>query len=212
MNRERNKLDGGITLIDLFVILIKRKWIFFSVVVASVLGGLLLARVGGGEIPKYHYRTAIEIGDMMVDCSVVPNDTVSNLKAKIEHVYLPSVGPVLKDAISLSVSSPNKSNLLILDSTGEMGMLEKISSFHSSLLSVIRQAEKHHIEKLNAEAVSYTRIIGDTIVSKADRKFRSISFFLVVGAVLGLMLGVICVFLVELFVNVRNEIRVKLKE
>lgn len=160
--------DDTIDLVDILVILIKRKRIIFWSVFCSLAAGVFFLL---SKPPLYSYVTAIEIGSQMTeDGTPVFFESAQTLKSKLESAYIPQVLQAFARAypednnikkLKISVNVPKQSELIIISAKGsedqskllldiEHRILDLITKDHGRILSVIRSSIVK--EKAEAEA------------------------------------------------------------
>jgi len=129
--------EDEISLVDLWLVLVKRKSLILKVFIVFVLLAVALAFI---KKDKYEFTTTIEIGQI----STVNNEghesyslveSITSVKAKLENSYLPSAqakyyseNPEAKK-FKTSISAPKDAQMLILTSKGS----ETTSSYHKAL-------------------------------------------------------------------------------
>ena len=144
--------EDEISLIDLFLVLVKQKKIIFVVTLLCVLGGIIFALIK----PKlYTYSTTIEIGATVSedgDGSVRLIDQPDNVVAKIKESYIPQVQhEYLKNHPNASppkidVRIPKGSELVILESKAKFDDAKTQLELHESVLD---RLINNHKKRLN---------------------------------------------------------------
>ena len=80
--------EDEISLVDLWLVIVRHKKVFWSMFGVVVLAGLVLALL----IPKkYAITTAIDIGQTVVDGKIVPLESPETVKAKLENALIPNL-------------------------------------------------------------------------------------------------------------------------
>lgn len=204
--QSREYADDEISLVDLFLVLNRRKWLVvtaFLLGIAIAFGYSLMQK----DAVQYSYTTPLEIGTMLVSGEVIEADSVENLQAKIEQAYIPQLESQLNEKVSISISSPRGSNLIILQSTASAAQLDKYAELHRKLLKLIQDDALVRMDDLGATRNSKTRMISPTQQSKVTKKSQSVSLMTTLGAVLGLFLGIFAAFFAEFVANIRKELQ-----
>lgn len=112
--------DDEISLIDLWIILIRRKWVIAGVLLLCVLLGLAWVLL---KPPTYQYGTTIQIGQVFAGDDLQPIEAVGSVLAKIQETYIPLArGRLLSgDALGgfkLDAKSPAGSELIVISGEG----------------------------------------------------------------------------------------------
>ncbi|EAR21710.1 Wzz/FepE/Etk N-terminal domain-containing protein [Nitrococcus mobilis] len=133
--------DDEISLIDLWIILVRRKWTIAGVLLLCVLLGLAWVLV---KPPRYQYETAIQIGEVLSGDALQPIEPVGAVLAKIQETYIPLARARLLAAdaqggFKLKARSPEGSALLIVVS-GE-GVPAQRSTYLKLLHDVLQQIQ-----------------------------------------------------------------------
>lgn len=112
--------DDEISLIDLWIILLRRKWVVAGALLLCVLLGLgwVLAKP-----PGFEYETTIQIGEVFSNGTLQPIEPVTSVLAKIQETYIPLArtrllrGDAL-GAFKLAARSPQGSTLIVVSGEG----------------------------------------------------------------------------------------------
>lgn len=139
-----------ISLVDILLILKRRKKIFLSIFVGCTLLGIVLASV----LPaKYSFRSTFEIGYTLIDTGkevrFSPVDTPDGVLAKIQESYLPLAESALlqefgkaSEIPEVSVDVPLHSQLVVLKSKGTVRDLNRIARLHKLALGPLIEDHK----------------------------------------------------------------------
>lgn len=112
--------DDEISLIDLWIILIHRKWVIAGVLLLCVLLGLAWVLL---KPSTYQYGTTIQIGQVFAGDDLQPIEAVGSVLAKIQETYIPLArgrllsGDVL-GGFKLEAKSPAGSELIVISGEG----------------------------------------------------------------------------------------------
>ncbi|MCO6441276.1 MAG: hypothetical protein J5I81_09350 [Nitrococcus mobilis] len=112
--------DDEISLIDLWIILVRRKWVVAGVLLLCVLLGLGWVLV---KPPGYQYETTIQIGEVFSGDTLQPIEPVTSVLAKIQETYIPLArtqhlsGGTL-GGFKLEARSPQGSALIVVSGEG----------------------------------------------------------------------------------------------
>ncbi len=136
LSEYRNPPENEISLIDLWLLIVKRKrlfWIIFFLVVAA---GLVFALMR----PTTHEITSvIEIGHILRNDELTPLESPDSTMAKLKNAYLPNVLKDYEISIPLTrFSIPNESNLVIMSTKTEATTMDQVKNIHSELTRLIR--------------------------------------------------------------------------
>jgi len=156
--------EDEISLIDLWLVLVKRKRIIIAVLGACVLAGLFVALL----MPKeYRFNTSIEIGSRVIQNNVQPIESPETVLAKIQESYVPLVQHnYLKQqaederVYEVTARVPKGSQLIVLESRGaeeygdrykelQQQVVDEVKKDHQRILGIIRK----ELEIVRNEAV-----------------------------------------------------------
>ncbi len=132
----RNPPENEISLIDLWLLIVKRKrlfWIIFFLVFAAALVFPLMR-------PATHEITSvIEIGHILRNDGLTPLESPDTTMAKLKNAYLPNVLKDNETSIPLTrFSIPKESNLVIMSTKTEATSMEQVKKIHSELTRLLR--------------------------------------------------------------------------
>jgi capsular polysaccharide biosynthesis protein len=145
--------EDEISLIDLWLVLVRRKKLLIATFLAIVVMGLVAAFV----MPKkYSYSTSIEIGSRVIEDRVQPIESPQTLLAKISESYIPFVQLQYRNENSgdniykISARVPKDSQIIVLESKGseedenvykdlQQRVINQVQSDHKRILEVIRK-------------------------------------------------------------------------
>jgi capsular polysaccharide biosynthesis protein len=158
-------VEDEISLIDLWLVLVKRKKLLLAVFAACTLLGLITAFV----LPKqYNYTTSIEIGSRIVRDDIRPIEEPQTLLAKVQESYIPLVQheyltnhPEDDNVYKLSARIPKGSEIVVLQSKGaeehatafitlQQGVVDKVKKDHQRIVDVLRKEAE--IERNKAQS------------------------------------------------------------
>ena len=146
--------EDEISLIDLAMVLVKRKklisLIFTGFIVLGIAAALLIPK-------KYTYSTSIEIGSQIINEAIKPFESPETLLAKIQHVFIPhelneqrQTNPEDVKKYKITASIPKNSVIIVLEVKGNedeadllTGILQNISQQaifdHSRIYNSVRK-------------------------------------------------------------------------
>ena len=161
-------VEDEISLVDLWLVLVKRKLVLLGVVVACILAGLLYVVVVS---PSYQYSTSIEIGTRLNGTESSIMESPETVLAKIKESYIPMARqeyfmahPELKSVIKIDARVPKGSEIVVLSSKG----FEDDGDIHKALQqSVVDRLKKDHgriVDVLRKE----TEILQHKAVAKLE--------------------------------------------
>lgn len=165
--------DDEISLIDLWIILVRRRW-----VVAGVLLLCLVLALGWALLkpPTYQYESTIQVGQVFTAGGLRPIESVNSVLARIQEVYIPLArGRLLTaDALGgfkLDASSPEGSELVVI--SGE-GVASQQSTYLRLLQDVIEQLRADLLPRFQAarEAIERERGNAETRLEQLKAEAR----------------------------------------
>jgi len=128
-----------ISLVDLFLVLARRKYWIFAVLVPCLAVGTAYAVL---TTPVYRYTTGIEIGSRVVDDDVVPIEAPAAAATKIEEIYIPFARQELLErggqSIGISVSVPGDGQVVVLSSEGPAAAAEAHAHLHEAVFGALQ--------------------------------------------------------------------------
>ena len=169
-----------ISLLDLWLVLVRRRFILVATALACVLAGLLFAFL---KPPSYAFTTTIQLGRIVelrglgeTVASVTPNESLKppeTVVAKLNTGYIPKILSAYVDeaddrtAPKIEASSPNQSQLVLIKSKAP----EKESELHVNLhKKVMAPLLADH-----ANLISNFRRSIELRVTQATRRYESLS-------------------------------------
>ena len=137
--------DNEISLVDLAMILVRRKRII--VVITTFV--ILLSVITAFLMPKsYTFATSIEIGSQIIDGTIKPFESPETLLAKMQHVFIPQTlneqrqtNPENKERYKVKASIPKSSVIIILKIKGTE---DKADLLKNLLQSISQKATLDH--------------------------------------------------------------------
>lgn len=178
-----NYYEDEISLIDLWLVLVRRRAVLMVVVIASLAAGLLYAF---STQRMYQYSTSIEIGTRVNDSALAMIESPQALLAKIEETYIPLVRQNLfaaetgqKSVPALKARIPKGGEIIVINSQGteekmathvslQQAVMEQVSKDHSRMINVIRK----ELETLRQQALTKLAEIKDNATLIAAREKR----------------------------------------
>jgi capsular polysaccharide biosynthesis protein len=144
------RVDDEIDLIDLFMVLWKRKLIVVIIFILFILAGFIYVFT---SFAKYEYITSFEVGSVIRTHGeeVEKLDVESPLitRAKIDDIYIPRM--IVEryqengDKLSVKSSLQKDSNIILLSSVGTEGQQEDYQVLHSSVVAPIIESHQKTI-------------------------------------------------------------------
>ena len=142
-NYQRQHADDEIDLVDLFLILLKRKWLIGLTTALCILlgGGYLLYKT-----ENYQYVTTLQIGTLLEGVGEQAKksliETPEIVKVKLDSVYIPQAVKKLMDAhdgrrIKAESNVQKDSNILLIKSNGAFEDESIIRSFHTQVVDPV---------------------------------------------------------------------------
>lgn len=137
--------DDEINLVDLWLVLVRRRVVFATVAILCVVAGLLYALV----VPRdYQFSTSIEIGSRLDGSDVSLVEPPETLLAKVNESYIPLARqryllahPDIEDVPKIDARIPKGSQIIVLNSKGP----ESESAIHETLQqAVVDMVKKDH--------------------------------------------------------------------
>jgi len=139
--------DDEISLLDIWLVLVKRRSLFLSLVLLALLIGVSAALT----LPiKYNYSTTLEIGGFSYDGQgrLVLVESPSSVLAKLKQSYIPFVtqaylqeNPEFEGGAVINAKLEKNSNIILIDISG----IEKYRNIYVQLLnSIVDQIKQDH--------------------------------------------------------------------
>jgi len=139
--------DDEISLLDLWLVLVKRRSLFLALVLLA----LLIGGAAALTLPaKYNYSTTLEIGGLSYDSEgrQVPVEQPSSVLAKLKQSYIPFVthaylreNPEFEGVPVINAKLEKNSNIIFIDVSGT----EKYRNIYVQLLnSIVDQVKQDH--------------------------------------------------------------------
>jgi hypothetical protein len=175
------RMDDEIELVDLWLVLMRRKTVLFAVCAGVLALGALIAF---SSPKKYRYSTTIEIGTIVEDGRTRPIESTETVQAKLVNSYIPltlreyaEAHPDEPLAYNINADVPKRSLLLVVESTGpaESGaaylqlhdtVVDKLVDDHKRTLNVVRA----ELEKELGQARLALEALEDPVTLEAEQK------------------------------------------
>ena len=169
LSEYRNQPENEISLIDLWLLIVKRKrlfWIIFFLVFAA---GLVFALMR----PTTHEITSvIEIGHILRNDELTPLESPDTTVAKLKNAFLPNV---LKDyEISIPhtrFSIPKGSNLVIMSTKTEATSMDQVKKIHSELTRLLRSEHSQLLSSYRIKLGAYIDMAKIKLEELQDTRF-----------------------------------------
>ncbi len=158
----RQIADDEIDLVQLFQILLKRKYLIIGVVIfcLSVGGAYVLLKQD-----SYEYTTTLQIGTSLVEddntFKKLEIEGTSSVKLKLEKVYIPDANRQLSTKhngrlVSVDAKEQKNSNIIMITSKGGADDDQYVDDFHHS---IIMSLIANHSETLAAAKMQYEILV-----------------------------------------------------
>jgi len=165
-------IEDEISLVDLWVVLVRHKTLLFGSLVFCVVVGMLIAFLLNKQ---YTYTTSIELGSRIVNSGIVPIEEPQTLLAKIQESFIPMVlqeyyGNNQNSNIHIKMDSriPKGSEIIVISSKGpeekentfkqlQLAVVERVREDHKRILNII----KYDLEMMRNKAVNNLGAIKD---------------------------------------------------
>lgn len=172
VQRRVELVDDEINLIDLWLVLVRRKWLIAVITALVVVGGLIYAFI---VPPSFVYTTTIEIGTQIVNHQVAPIEGQDSVRAKIAESYIPLVIQQYQSKVgnkggsyNITVNAPANSQVVVLNSKGPLKdeavykrlqslVVERLKEDHKRVSNVLRKG----IEAQMAEGQRKISALGE---------------------------------------------------
>ena len=160
--------EDEINLVDLWLVLEKRKLVLVGVAVACVLAGLLYAVV----VPRsYQYSTSIEIGTRLSGTELTVMESPETVLAKVKESYIPLAQqdnlvtyPELKSVVEIDVRVPKGSQIIVLSSKGPEDEGDIHKALQQSVVGMLKKDHGRIVDVLRKE----TEILQHRAVAKLE--------------------------------------------
>ena len=171
-NNQHYIADDEIDLVQLFQILLKRKYLILGVVLFCLLGGGLYVFL---KPTTYEYTTALQIGMNVVGNSSgvtrVEIEPLSSAKLKLETIYIPAAIEEMSSKhagkfYKASAVEQKNSNIIIISSKGGKEDSSIYSNFHT--LAVLPLIDAH------GKSISVFRKQDELVVNKAKLRLNDL--------------------------------------
>ena len=142
--------DDEISLIDMWLVLDKRKRLGMSIfAIVVLLAGLYSFFVS----TKYHFTTTIEIGTRVLNDKIISIEAPVSLLAKVNESYIPQVlleymqSNPKQDYCEIEARIPTGSEIIVLESKAKESLSESCMQLHSIVVAKI-QSDHQQINNL----------------------------------------------------------------
>ncbi len=163
--------DDEISLIDLWLTLVKRKSLVLGITAFMLVAGTVLAFL---KPPKYEYRTSVEIGSRIVADKSVAIEQPENTLAKVQESYVPAVllayGRANGDEV-LEIKSriPKNSEIVILTAKGTEEEGVTLTTLLNEIIERLKNDHQRIISTLKAELDIRRRNLENQLASLDDQ-------------------------------------------
>lgn len=218
--------DDEISLIDMALVLIRRKILIGSILTTSVIFGLFFSLSQSNTATNlYNYETSIFIGGRTLNSSTVflepPNTVLNNIK----YIYIPQVTSNYENKYLITVDSPINSGIISLKTQSKVrddpiaiNLLTSISnkaisnhdiyfdSIKASLSSTSNPENPTDIA-LQLASLKKTSTLAHPIITEDNPEItlKSPVFILILSVFIGLFVAIFAVFLAEFIAKVKER-------
>jgi len=134
--------EDEVSLIDLALVLVRRKRIIISILSLFIALGVAAALF----LPKkYDYRSSIEIGTQLINGNIKPIEPPSSLLAKADYSFIPKVlsqyqqnNPEDDKTYEIKANNPKGSNIITLSMSASEDKPELVNAFIKSVTQNIK--------------------------------------------------------------------------
>jgi capsular polysaccharide biosynthesis protein len=153
-----NPIEEEISLIDLWLVLVRRRTLVLACTVLCIIAGLAFILI---VPPKYIYATTIEIGTQVVNGQVSPIEAQDSVRAKVEESYIPLVLQEHQHGLAeaeqdykIEVKAPKNSQVIVLTSEGREDEEQAQKALHLAVVEMLREDHRRvsNVLKKNLEA------------------------------------------------------------
>jgi capsular polysaccharide biosynthesis protein len=148
-------VDDEISLLDLWLVLIKHKkliaWIAGIILVTGVVAALVIPK-------KYTYTTSVEIGSRIITDRIEPIEAPDSVLAKIQESYIPLVQrnyikthPSDDTVYQIVGRIPKSSQIIVLESKGPIQVGDIVMQLQKDVVEEVKQDHKRIIEIIKKE-------------------------------------------------------------
>lgn len=131
INQADYESDDQINLIDLALILVRRKTMIVGIFIFTVVLGIISSII----LPqKYTFSTSLEIGSQIINGLVNPFESPETLLAKLQHSFIPKAlnehyksSPDDSNKYKIKAKVPKDSSIIVLEIKGAEGKAEVLS-------------------------------------------------------------------------------------
>lgn len=132
-----------ISLIDLWLVLVRRRKIIAAVTASAVIAGLAYVLF---IPPRYEYTTTIEIGAQIMNERATPIEGQDSVRAKLAESYIPTVVQEYQSDrgqqgidYEVTVNAPKNSQVLVLTSRGTEDQEQAYKTLHQLVVQKLEQ-------------------------------------------------------------------------
>lgn len=169
--------EDEISLIDLWLIIARRKKIFWGVFGFFMAAGLIFALT---KTKQYEVTTVIEIGATVQDGKLTPLKTPNSVKVKLEHALIPKIlnaGNADGKHTAITTTVLKNSNIILLKSKATDDKVNKTAETHAEIVSALTNVHDRILrlyrQKIAAglfRAKSELELLKDQRSTNAQRK------------------------------------------
>lgn len=195
--------EDEINLVDLWLVLVKRRAVLGSVALFCVLAGLLYASL----VPRnYQYSTSIEIGTRFIGAKLEMIEPPETLLAKIQESYIPLARQEYltkhseqDSVLKIEARVPKGSQIVVLSSKGSESHGEIHKSVQQSIVDMVKKDHSRIMDVLRKET--------EILQNKAQSKFEELKDEATLIAAREKRLGDISALLAKQASEVRDDLK-----
>lgn len=135
--------EDSISLIDIWLLLARRKWILAIFVILAVIVALIYVTL---VPPLFSYTTTIEIGSQILNDQVTPIESQETVRTKIAESYIPLAlqdfakdDPEGQGRFAIKANTPRNSQIVLLHSTGPENQEDNYRHLHNMVVKKIQE-------------------------------------------------------------------------
>jgi LPS O-antigen subunit length determinant protein (WzzB/FepE family) len=167
--------EDEIDLVDLWLVLVKRKTVLAGITVACLLAGLLYVLL----VPaKYTYSTTIEIGNHINGQELTLVETPETVLAKLRETYIPQAqqnflkqNPGSHKVIKIDAEIPKNSQIIVIKSKGPKSEGETQMALQQSIVNMLKKDHDRIIDVFHkATEIQHRKAVARLEELKDDNK------------------------------------------
>lgn len=127
------------SLIDLWLIVTKRKQVFWSVFGFFIVAGLILSLTKANQ-NQYEVTTVIEIGAIVQEDSLIPLESSGSVKAKLEEAFIPKIlykNNADRKHEKIKASIPTNSGIIVLKGKATEETIKDMTAIQTEIITAL---------------------------------------------------------------------------